>query len=318
VLVTVSVLAAACAGVPSPPAASTPTPSPTAASTGHGVPQDGFPSWRERALLVLTNAVRLAPVAYRDRYAADFSPSIAAVGALAGYPAVGPLRWNLALNRTARAHSEDMGANGCFQHDSCDGTNWGARIASQYTLSGTVGENIAAGHPLAADPRYAMWMWLCDVSAGSCCADRTGCDGHRANLMNGLFRAMGPGFAHVPVNLQNYWTQDLGGVSDAPEGPLVDGSHVLFPAGRVTFLANFFDAAAPRSVTLVQSGVEQPMSLDLGVPAAGTWSASVAAGSGCRDYHFQAVDAEGTAWRYPATGDFRTYGEGSCLDDWGP
>ena len=26
------------------------------------------------------------------------------------------------LNQSARSHAEDMATNGCFQHDSCDGT----------------------------------------------------------------------------------------------------------------------------------------------------------------------------------------------------
>jgi hypothetical protein len=285
---------------------------------GYGVPQLGYPGWRERALLVLTNAVRLSPVAYRDRYAADFSPSLPAAGALAGYPAVGPLRWNLALNQSARAHSTDMGVNGCFQHASCDGTAWNTRIASYYGLSGTLGENIAAGYPGPSDPRYAMSMWLCDASGGVCCADHASCDGHRANMMSGAYRALGTGYAHVTASYQNYWTQDFGGATDAPAVPVVDGSHVFFPAGQVTFLVNHVDDAAPRSVTLVLAGSDVTMALDLGTATAGTWAATVTAGTACRSYHFVAVDAAGVSWRYPASGELRTYGEGSCVEDWVP
>lgn len=315
-LAILALLASGCGGT-----ASTTGPGPVdpgGTPAGYGVPVQGFPGWRERALLVLTNAVRLSPVAYRDRYAADFSPSLSAALALSSYPAVGPLRWNEALNRSARAHSTDMGVNGCFQHASCDGTAWNTRIASYYTLSGTMGENIAAGYPAPADPRHAMSMWLCDASGGGCCADRASCDGHRANIMNGGFRAMGPGYAHVSGNYQNYWTQDFGGASGAPAVPLVDGSHVFFPSGRITFLANFVDSAAPWSVKLVLSGSEVAMDLDLGSAASGTHSVSVAAGTGCRAYHFVAVDALGASWRYPAAGEFQTYGEGSCADDWTP
>ena len=316
-LALVAILASGCGGSGSP---STPggTGDPGGTPAGYGVPVAGFPGWRERALLVLTNAVRLSPIAYRDRYAADFSPSLSAAGALSSYPAVGPLRWNEGLNRSARAHSTDMGVNGCFQHDSCDGTAWSTRITGYYTLSGTIGENIAAGYPAPVDPRYAMSMWLCDASGGSCCADRTSCAGHRANIMNGGYRAMGPGYARVSGNYQNYWTQDFGGVSGAPAVPLVDGSHVLFPTGRITFLANFVDAGAPRSVKLVLSGSEVAMALDLGAAASGTYAADVAVGTGCRAYHFVAVDSAGVSWRYPASGEFQTAGEGSCADDWTP
>jgi hypothetical protein len=310
-------LASACGGTsgPSSPGGGS---DPGGTAAGYGVPVLGFPGWRERALLVLTNAVRLSPIAYRDRYAADFSPSLSAAAALSSYPAAGPLRWNLALSQSARAHSTDMGVNGCFQHASCDGTAWSTRIASTYTLSGTMGENIAAGYPGPADPRHAMSMWLCDASGGSCCADRTSCDGHRANIMNAGYRALGPGYAHVSGNYQNYWTQDFGGASDAPSVPLVDGSHLFFPGGRITFLANLVDSGAPRSVKLVLSGSEVTMDLDLGSAASGTYAASVAVGSACRAYHFVAVDATGVSWRYPAAGELQTYGEGSCADDWKP
>ena len=231
-LVALGILASACGGTTSSTAPGGGG-NPGGTPSGYGVPQEGFPGWRERALLVLTNAVRLSPIAYRDRYASDFSPSLSAALALSTYPAVGPLRWNLALNQSARSHSTETELNGCFQHDSCNGTPWNRRIASYYTLSGTIGENIAAGYPAPADPRYAMSMWLCDKSGGNGCADRGGCDGHRANMMAGGYRALGTGYATVSSNYQNYWTQDFGGATDAPAVPLVDGSHIFFPGGKI-------------------------------------------------------------------------------------
>ena len=316
-LAALGILASACGGTTSPPAPSDGG-NPSGTPSGYGVPQEGFPGWRERALLVLTNAVRLSPIAYRDRYAADFSPSLSAAMALSTYPAVGTLRWNLALNQSARSHCTDMGVNGCFQHDSCDGTPWNKRITSYYKLSGTIGENIAAGYPAPADPRYAMSMWLCDQSGSSCCADRAGCDGHRANMMAGGYRALGTGYATVSSNYQNYWTQDFGGAADAPAVPLVDGSHIFFPGGKITFLANFVDTGAPRSVKLVLSGSELEMGLDLGSAASGTYAASIPAGDACRPYHFVALDGAGVSWRYPASGELQTHGEGSCASDWTP
>ena len=67
--------------------------------SGYGVPVQGFPSWQERALLVLTNAVRMAPLDWRTRYGADFSPSLAGASALDAYPPVSPVRWSPGLNR---------------------------------------------------------------------------------------------------------------------------------------------------------------------------------------------------------------------------
>ena len=291
----------------------------SATPAGYGVPQGGYPGWSERALLVLTNAVRIAPLDYRAKYASDFSPSLAAANVLAAYPAARPLRWNLALNESARAHSYDMGTNGCFQHDSCDGVAWNARIEGYYRLSATIGENIAAGYPGPADPRYVMAMWLCDASGSACCADGAGCDGHRQNIMSTAYAALGTGYDDVPSSTyQDYWTQDFGGAADGSAPPLVDGSHVFFPSRSLTFLANYVDLAAPRTVTLVLQGDPVPMTVSLGSPASGTWAATVALGGGCRSYHFEAVDAAGTPWRYPEAGELRSHGEGGCSEDFSP
>jgi hypothetical protein len=137
-------------------------------------------------------------------------------------------------------------------------------------------------------------------------------------MMTGGYRALGTGYAHVSSNYQNYWTQDFGGADDEPAVPLVDGSHIFFPSGQVTFLANFVDGGAPQSLRLVLSGSEVVMNLTLGAAASGTYAASVTLGAGCRSYHFVAVDAAGASWRYPAAGEFQTYGEGNCASDWTP
>jgi len=316
-MVAMSLFAGGCGGLPEAGTPAGGSPDGGATATGYGVPQQGYPGWNERALLVLTNAVRLAPLDYRAKYASDFSPSIAAAHALEAYPAVGPLRSNLALDESARAHSLDMGTHNCFQHNSCDGTAWNVRIASYYSLSGTMGENIAAGYPAPADPRYAMSMWLCDASGGSCCADGASCDGHRRNMMSSGYQALGTGYANVAgSSYENYWTQDFGGAFDGGSPPLVDGSHILFPSGSLTFLANYVDASPPRSLVVVLEGSAVSMAVSLGTSSRGTRAATVAVGSGCRSYHFEAVDASGSPWRYPAAGEFRTHGERSCSEDW--
>jgi len=313
-----SVLAGACGGNPldaaSPPVGGG-TPS---GAASYGVPIQGYPSWRERSLLVLTNAVRMAPLDWRTRYGTDFSPSLASAGVLDAYPAVGPVRWNAGLNRSARAHSEDMARTPCWGHDSCDGTSWSARIRAFYSLPGGIGENIAAGYPGPTDPRYAMNMWLCDESGSACCADGASCDGHRRNIMSASWRALGTGYGYAASSpYQNYWTQDFGGSSDSSETPLVDGSHIVV-GSEIVFLANWDAAAAPPSISVVVDGVASPLALDLGGPARGTWSARMARGSACRSYHLVAVDASGTSWRFPGSGEFRTAGEGSCAEDWRP
>jgi hypothetical protein len=293
-------------------------PAPADRPGAYGVPVGGYPSTTERTVQVLTNAVRLSPLDYRDRYAADFSPSLSASGVLAGYPSVAPLYWNHGLDQSARAHSLDMASTPCFQHDSCDGTSIWTRIAAYYTLSGTMGENIAAGYP---DARAAMNAWLCDQSGAACCADHAACDGHRRNMMSGAFHALGAGYAsRAGSPYGTYFTQDFGGVATALPAtpPLVDGAHLLFPPGQTTFLANYFASADPRSVTLVLDGASHPLALELGVAARGSWSVALARGAGCRSYHFEAVDGPGAGWRFPASGELRTAGEGSCAEDYLP
>ena len=211
-----------------------------------------------------------------------------------------------------------MAVTPCFQHDSCDGTGWSTRIGAFYSLSGAIGENIAAGYPGPSDPRYALNMWLCDASGLACCADGASCDGHRRNMMSGSWRALGTGYGYAAGSpYQNYWTQDFGGASDSSEPPLVDGSHLLI-GSEVVFLANWADAAAPRSISVVVDGTATTLTLDLGGATRGTWSARMARATACRSYHLTAVDGAGTPWRYPATGEFRTFGEGSCAEDWRP
>ncbi len=129
---------------------------------------------------------------------------------------------------------------------------------------------------------------------------------------------MGTGYGYAASSpYQNYWTQDFGGATDAPGSPLVDGSHV-FVGTEIVFLANWSDAAAPRSISLVLDGVTSALALDLGSATRGTWSTRTTRGSACRTYHFVAVDAAGSSWRYPGSGEFRTAGEGSCSEDWSP
>src|SRR5690242_19568599 len=68
---------------------------------GNGDPVHGYPSYRERAILALTNACRQGPQAYRDAYLGG-----ARILRPAAFPAVRPLYWTLPLNRSALAHSK--------------------------------------------------------------------------------------------------------------------------------------------------------------------------------------------------------------------
>ena len=283
----------------------------------YGVPVNTFPTWRERSILALTNAVRLSPTAYKQSafYGAG-SPSLNTTTVLsATYPARGPLNSQYELNQSSRQHATEMANFNYFAHNSLDGGSAFQRIGSYYSLSGSQGENIAAGN---LDPIATMHQWLCDQAGSACCDDGATCDGHRRNIMSSNYRAVGNGYAKsASSTYTHYWTQDFGGVSSVMVPPLADGTHLLVGT-QTRFIANVSATAAVQSVTVVLADVTMPMAIDLGTASKGTWFVSAARGSGCRPYFFVATDSAGTNWRYPATGQFQTTGEGTCTQEYTP
>jgi len=276
------------------------------AVAGNGDPVEGYPTYRERAILALTNACRQGPQAYRDAYLGG-----ARVLRAAAYPAVPPLYWTLPLNRSARAHSIDMATTPCFQHASCDGTDPFERIRGYYPGANAMAENIAGGYD---SPLESVNVWLLDGGA----ADHSRGDGHRRNIMSAKFRETGVGSA-AGGPYRVYDTQDFG--SGAPDftTPLVSGSHVI--AGtKITFLASYDsrDDAAPQRAALRIDDDTVPMELAFGVPANGTYRVTLPAEDECRKYRFEFRDASGREWRYPEAGKLVTTGEGGCRREYEP
>ena len=106
-----------------------------------------------------------------------------------------PLRSNPVLVRVARAHSLDMGQHAYFAHNSQDGRSPFDRMRAAGYSGGAMGENIAAGQPTAA---AVMDAWMHS-------------EGHRANILNCGFHAIGIGVATVSGSpYRIYWTQDFG------------------------------------------------------------------------------------------------------------
>jgi len=279
-----------------------------------GAPVNGRPNLLERRLLVYLNAVRMAPQQYRDKYMAGFQPSPGNI--LGAHGVVEPLYYEPALNDSARSHAEDMAENGCFQHDSCDGTAWSDRIWSFYPQARMIGENIAAGYTTA---KGAVDAWLCDVSGGQCAADGTSAAGHRTNIMSPGFRKMGTGYAADPGGYwRHLWVQDLASNEPTNKPPLVAACHDFLLAGKTSFLLNYRDTTdrAPLSVQVVIDGISYNMTLDLGTAAAGTYRYDAAKTATCREYYFLAKAASGETWRYPGPGAFLTDGESSCSADY--
>jgi uncharacterized protein YkwD len=101
----------------------------------------------------------------------------------------GPVEIDDRLVAAARAHSEDMAANGYFSHDSLDGSSFSDRVlAAGYPRPAA--ENIAQGQD-SAQSVHDAWM---------------NSSGHRANILNCDLTAVGVG-----VHLGTWtWTQDFG------------------------------------------------------------------------------------------------------------
>ncbi|HEX5408022.1 MAG TPA: CAP domain-containing protein [Pseudonocardiaceae bacterium] len=96
---------------------------------------------------------------------------------------------NADLDKAAQGHSDDMSTNNYFSHTTPAGVTFDKReIAAGYASPG--GENIAAGQTSA---QQVMTDWM-------------NSSGHRANILNCQFTAIGIGLATKGW----YWTQDFG------------------------------------------------------------------------------------------------------------
>jgi uncharacterized protein YkwD len=101
----------------------------------------------------------------------------------------GPVRADGRLAGAAQRHSDDMGIRGYFSHDTLGGGSFSDRLrAAGYPSPG--GENIARGQT-SVQSVHAAWM---------------GSAGHRANIVNCAFTAMGAGLHQGTWT----WTEDFG------------------------------------------------------------------------------------------------------------
>jgi uncharacterized protein YkwD len=104
-----------------------------------------------------------------------------------------PLRTDERLRTASRRHSADMAKNDYFSHVGKDGSSFVDRIArAGYPRGSAGGENIAMGYMSA---KAVVEGWLTS-------------EGHRKNIMNCSFKAVGVGLAYRGST--PYWTQDFG------------------------------------------------------------------------------------------------------------
>jgi hypothetical protein len=118
---------------------------------------------------------------------------------------LGPLTATATLNSASLWMSQDMGAKGYFSHTDSLGRDPFARMAAfGYNYNTWKGENLAAGAD-SAQGAFNLWK---------------NSPGHNANMLNGNFKAIGIGRAHVPGSPFGwYWTTDFGGLVDGGAPP---------------------------------------------------------------------------------------------------
>jgi hypothetical protein len=289
-----------------------------------GVPVSGFPDWKERWLHQRINRARVDP--QRELAACKNCPDAGC------YSPAAPLQWSEELNRAARFHSENQQALGYIAHTSkcslvptintlypyaCNGSAECACITG--TLSCPNGgctkwfERTAlfgafASYEIIAspdDPEFAYLMWMFEGATSAECRF-SNLNGHRWAMLK-ADGSMGAGVAGPSV-------VDFGAGGDPP-AKIASGAHYPNGGSRVELSANWYDAAAPRSASVVIDGQCKPLALERGTATNGTWKTEALNLDGsCHSYYFVFVDAGGTSFTYPAVG---SYVIGDCAD-WTP
>jgi uncharacterized protein YkwD len=290
---------------------------------GVGEPVNGFPNWRERVIHQWINRARVDPEIEMDACGSN-------CGDAACYAAMGPLSWNLALNRAARFHSDAMLRQSFFSHTSactvvsninslyptsCDGSASCACVGGTKTCSPSCtmfdqrielfggipyGEIIAS----ASDPNAAFYQWLYEPAGSSCAFSQQ--NGHRWIILKAT-TGVGLGVSGPAVG-------DFGGTNTPTKIP--SGSHYPQQAATVNLWTNWFDAAPPQSAAVNIGGQCFPMSLTRGSGTNGAYHAAVTGfSSDCHRYYFSFVDGSGTTVTFPTTGSL-AIGSGSGCPDW--
>lgn len=131
---------------------------------------------------------------------------------------VGPVLLSTPLMQAARGHAEDMAIHDRLSHTGSNGSSFTQRIAAEGYQASRLAENVAAGY---RTPAAVMALWM-------------GSAGHRANILNPAFKALGIGKAYnAEGHHKFYWVQDFGSSTDEvplpPSPPAKLDSFQLFP-----------------------------------------------------------------------------------------
>lgn len=238
--------------------------------------ENGSPNANERLLHVFTNQVRQAPHEWPDWDTSLASPE-----------ARGPLGLEPSLLAAARYHANDMAKNGCFSHESCDGTPFQSRVSRFF--SGPAGENIYTGTgSVNARARTAMTGWM-------------NSSGHRTNILRHEWNWLGTGFAGAG---QIFYVQNFGQVRGSTAPPIPGGAYEDLGGGAIRVVANYFDpdGRAPSTFEAILGDTRVPMTTVVGQPGNQTLAATADLPADCQTLFFVAEDADGVRSVFPSTG----------------
>ena len=288
---------------------------------------NGFPNWQERVMHEWTNRARCDPQV-------EMAACGTACGEGACYTPQPPLPWAASLNHSARFHSDEMAAQGYFDHNSvctlvsnidtlypasCTGAATCACVGGTKACSPTCtawyqrvslfGAN-AAGEIIASgtDPNGAFYQWLFESYPSSACGYNQGppTNGHRYNiLMSGPAVGYGAG-SGASVG-------DFG--ASGTTNKVVSGSHYPRAAASVDAWASWYAPAGPKSALINVDGTCSAMTLARGAVTNGAYKATLTGvGSGCHRYFFLFHDASDAIVTYPTTGSLGIGPAGTCAD----
>ena len=259
---------------------------------GYGEKIDTYPSVEERQIHLFTDILRVDPMVFWDGEG-EYSPKR-------------PLIYNYDLNRAAFAHAFDMHTNGCFQHESCDGTTMEERGSGFYSGYSNIGENIAMGYSSSWDAVFNGWLYS---------------DGHRANMLHAVWNELGTGYEDDGGS-GRWYVQDFGSRGDAEEPYLTSGTHWPEHPGTgdaVTFYTAWYDPAgiAPQRVRLAMDDACHEMELEYGEPEMGVYSVDLEVEQeNCPPYVFLATLPSGDEITLPTEGSLVMLAGDAVCDDY--
>ncbi len=291
-----------------------------------GVPQDGYPNYQERLMLVAINRGRSDPNRVDLQTAAQCSAQASAQPPLmhnhngaraARFHCLNLLRTNSGLSHKSYCTlRSDIATTNCDGSAACacqpgtenfNCTTLGGQGTDPWTRTGYFGygangEVGAAGY---GDGWSSVIGWITECPPS---------DGHRNILTGGNIGQIGLGYAALSGGCWRDYS-----FGDTASG----GTRYLLPAGihqpesggastEFTFRVNLYSSSgAHQSLYLVLDGHCLDMTLEAGQPENGTYLSRATPGSGCHSYYFLSRDSSGVRRTYPEEGSF---GVGSCTD----